>query len=59
MTAVEYYPDGKTIKTYYKPKEGPIRKDLNRYGYSNTIKEPCRECGQWECDLEGVGHYRG
>mgnify|MGYP001016134138 CR=1 FL=1 len=56
---IEYYPDGKTPKTYFRDKDGSVKMYLNQYGYSNRIQEPCRECGQWECDLEGVGHYRG
>ncbi len=47
------YPDG-TPKTYY-----PGKPWLNEYGYSNDKTERCPECGQWECDYEGVGHYRG
>lgn len=46
------YPDG-TPKTFYKD-----RTDLNAYGYPHR-KDRCPECGNWECDYEGVGHYRG
>lgn len=46
------YSDG-TPKTFY-----PGKPWLNKYGYSHAT-EPCRECGEWECDQNGVGHYRG
>lgn len=46
------YPDG-TPKTFYKG-----RTDLNTYGYPHR-KDRCPECGEWECDYQGVGHYRG
>ena len=53
------YPDG-TPKTFYNdPKTGDVSYHLNRFGYKNDRKEPCRECGEWECDPNGVGHYRG
>ena len=48
----DMYPDG-TPKTF---REG--RPDLNSYGYQHAT-ERCQECGEWECDFEGVGHYRG
>lgn len=46
------YSDG-TLKTFY-----PDKPWLNQYGYAHA-KERCRECGEWECDPQGVGHYRG
>lgn len=46
------YPDG-SHKTYYKNKPW-----LNKYGYAHRTTEPCAECGQWECDPLGIGHYR-
>lgn len=49
----QVYPDG-TPKTFY-----PGRRDLNSYGYAHRETAPCRECGEWECDPNGVGHYRG
>jgi hypothetical protein len=53
----ESYPDG-TVKTFYIDKDGRKRKDLNKYGYQHRDRR-CPECGAWECDPEGVGHYRG
>ena len=46
------YPDG-SFKTYF-----PGKPWLNKYGYPHAT-ERCIECGQWECDPEGIGHYRG
>lgn len=46
------YPDG-TIKTFY-----PGKPWLNQLGYQHRNAR-CPECGQWECDPDGVGHYRG
>lgn len=46
------YPDG-TPKTF---REG--RPDLNSYGYQHATCR-CKECGEWECDPNGVGHYCG
>jgi hypothetical protein len=48
----ECYPDG-TPKTYY-----PNKPWLNKYGYLHRA-ERCNECGEWECDPNGIGHYRG
>jgi hypothetical protein len=46
------YSDG-TVKTFY-----PDKPHLNRYGYPHRTQR-CPECGQWECDPEGIGHYKG
>lgn len=46
------YPDG-TLKTFY-----PGRPWLNHYGTPHRTSK-CPECGQWECDPDSVGHYRG
>lgn len=46
------YPDG-SIKTFQ-----PGKPHLNRYGYSHR-ETPCPECGKYECDPNGIGHYRG
>ena len=46
------YPDG-TLKTFY-----PDKPWLNKYGYPHRTHEKCKECGKWECDAEGIGHYR-
>lgn len=51
------YPDG-TLKTYRVMLNGDIRYDLNQYGYSHR-ETLCEECGKYECDYEGIGHYRG
>lgn len=45
------YHDG-TIKTFY-----PGRSDLNKFGYPHKTNK-CPECGEWECDPDGIGHYR-
>ena len=53
------YPDG-TPKTFYTdPKTGEVKLWLNQFGYTNDRTERCKECGEWECDQNGVGHYRG
>lgn len=49
---VARYPDG-TPKTYY-----PEKPWLNEYGYSHRTSR-CSECDEWECDPNGIGHYRG
>jgi hypothetical protein len=50
--AAEKYPDG-TTKTFY-----PDKPWLNSYGYSHRDYR-CQECGEYECDPNGIGHYRG
>lgn len=47
------YPDG-APKTFY-----PDKPWLNKYGYTHRTTERCCECGKWECDPKGIGHYRG
>jgi hypothetical protein len=47
------YPDG-SPKTFY-----PDKPWLNKYGYTHHTTERCGECGKWECDPKGIGHYRG
>jgi hypothetical protein len=47
-----FYPDG-TPKIFYLGKPW-----LNIYGYGHATKR-CSECGKWECDPNGIGHYRG
>lgn len=46
------YPDG-TPKTFFLGKPW-----LNQYGYPHADTR-CQECGEWECNPEEVGHYRG
>lgn len=46
------YPDG-TPKTFY-----PGKSHLNQFGYGHRTNK-CPECGMWECDPQGIGHYRG
>lgn len=46
------YRDG-TLKTFH-----PENSNLNKFGYPHRTNR-CPECGEWECDPNGVGHYRG
>lgn len=50
--AAKEYSDG-TKMTFY-----PNKPWLNKYGYSHA-DVPCKECGEFECDINGLGHYRG
>jgi hypothetical protein len=53
----KFYPDG-TKKTFFIDKHGSVIYHLNKYGYPHRTQR-CTECGEWECDIQGVRHYRG